>query len=223
MNIEKMLQTQITLDDRIIKEHGLEGKDLFPNTILALIVELSEFANEGRWFKHWSNNQEPRTKVKCEYCSGKGYWELDYFQQIGHCHYCNGKGFIEGENPLLEEYVDSVHFFLSIANQKGWQDALYISSEPLMECYEEMYREGKKKYLTDTFLETIYFLTKAYMEINPNENKIAGFKINVYHFRLAWSLFITIGLVGFNFTPDQIEQAYFAKNAVNHERQNSGY
>lgn len=47
-----MLKRQEELDNHIIKKKGLEGQDLFPNTVLALQVELAEFANEGRWFKH---------------------------------------------------------------------------------------------------------------------------------------------------------------------------
>lgn len=207
MNLEKMLATQCNLDSRIIKEKGLEGKDLFPNTVLALQVELAEFANEGRWFKHWSNDQEPRIKVATgEYMTVNGGKEVALYK-----------------NLLLEEFVDAVHFFLSIANQKGWQDALYISSEPFAECDEKMQRVGKKKYLTDVYLEMIYFLMKSYMEINPEDKKIAGFHMNTYNFRLAWSLFMTIGIIGFDFTPEQIEEAYYKKNKINHDRQESGY
>ncbi|MEV2911136.1 dUTP diphosphatase, partial [Paenibacillus larvae] len=79
MNIEKMFEMQKELDMRIIKEHGLEGQDLLPNTVLALQVEIAELANEWRGFKHWSNNREP--------------------------------------GNTLEEYVDCLHLFLSIARQ----------------------------------------------------------------------------------------------------------
>ncbi|MBM4762734.1 dUTP diphosphatase [Bacillus sp. B15-48] len=222
MDLEKMLQMQKELDDRIIKEKGLEGQDLFPNTVLALQVELAEFANEARFFKHWSDRREPKygreALIDCPKCQGRGFW---FSGNRVLCGKCNETGKVT--NPLLEEYVDSVHFFLSIANQKGWQDALFISSEPFFECAEEMQKEGKGKYLSDTYLEMIYFLMKSYMEVNPENKKIAGFQINVYHFRLAWSLFMTIGIVGFDFTPAQIEDAYFTKNAVNHQRQESGY
>lgn len=43
------------------------------------------------------------------------------------------------------------------------------------------------------------------------------------HFHIAWGLFLAIGVVGFGFTLDQIEQAYMEKNAVNHKRQQEGY
>ncbi|MFB8733869.1 dUTP diphosphatase [Bacillus sp. SL00103] len=54
---------QAELDRRIIKEKGLEGQDLLPNTYVALITELGEFANEGRWFKHWSDKKGPKKKI----------------------------------------------------------------------------------------------------------------------------------------------------------------
>lgn len=42
-----MFEMQKALDERIIKEKGLEGQDLLPNTYVALDTELAEFANEG--------------------------------------------------------------------------------------------------------------------------------------------------------------------------------
>ena len=90
MNVKKLCEMQEILDQRIMKEHGLEGKNLEDNKILALLVEICELANETRCFKHWS------TKGPSE------------------------KGI------LLEEYVDSLHFFLSIANYRQYDvDRLY--------------------------------------------------------------------------------------------------
>lgn len=63
MNLEKMFEMQKELDNRIIKEKGLEGRDLLPGLILALQVELAECANEWRGFKFWSNDQQPRRKM----------------------------------------------------------------------------------------------------------------------------------------------------------------
>jgi dimeric dUTPase (all-alpha-NTP-PPase superfamily) len=207
LDLEKMLSMQKELDERIIKEKGLEGQDLFPNTVLALQVELAEFANEGRWFKHWSNDQKPRVKKV------RGpYMDLDD---------------AEFYNPLLEEFVDGVHFFLSIAIQKGWEDCLYISEEAIEETREEGFDGG----LTGIFLELVWFLNKCqmekdgYPETEPWQRaaNLMGVSRKAYLFRMAWALFITIGLVGFDFTPEQIETAYMDKNAVNHQRQESGY
>ena len=74
----------------LLRNTSLEDKDLEENKILALLVEISELANETRCFKHWSK---------------KGPSE---------------------ESVLLEEYVDSLHFFLSIANHHQYDvDRLY--------------------------------------------------------------------------------------------------
>lgn len=60
MNLTKLFEMQRTLDERIVKEKGMEGQDLLPNTVLALQIELAEMINEWRGFKHWSSDQEPR-------------------------------------------------------------------------------------------------------------------------------------------------------------------
>src|SRR5690625_2846559 len=94
MNLEKLFQAQKELDDRIIKEKGLKGRDLLDKKILALQVELGELANEWEMFKFWKENPEPRN-----YCMACEIPEVE-------AHDCH--------NSLLEEYVDSLHFILSI-------------------------------------------------------------------------------------------------------------
>ncbi len=208
MSLQNIIDAQKELDARIIKEKGLEGKDLVSNTFLALKVELAEFANEGRWFKHWSNDQEPRTT----------------FIDVCECPYCDGYCGNNDEHPrnlVLEEFVDSVHFFLSIANQKGWEDALWVYEEQL----DPDEFDGN---LTSWFLEMDYFLSMAYIRVFTEEEEAKckssfGFKNNQYCFRTAWILFLNIGMNGFSFTWEQIEDAYFKKNKVNHARQENGY
>lgn len=185
MDLLRMLQMQSKLDERIIEDKLLKNFDLVPNTVLSLQVELAEMANEGRWFKHWSNDQKPREKT------------------------------------VLEEFADAVHFFLSLSIQKGWQEVLFIFEDHL----DEDEFDGD---LTAWYLEMIYFLNKAYMEKYPEEENMefkskTGFTKNQYWFRTAWTLFLNIGINGFGFTLEKIEQAYFDKNAVNHQRQEHGY
>lgn len=55
-----LYEMQVELDERIIKEKGLEGQDLISNTVLALQVEIGECGNEWRYFKDWSNDRLPR-------------------------------------------------------------------------------------------------------------------------------------------------------------------
>lgn len=232
MNLQKMFEMQKALDDRIIKEKGLEGQDLLPNTYVALDTELAEFANEGRWFKHWSNNQNPRTKLsttvgatpenasffRCEnhYC-GK-YLNKDDFKHLLDpdyeiCPVCNAAYVtaFRDENPLLEEYVDCLHFFLSIAIKKGWKDAMSLPEEGFV----EMKKKGFEGGLTGVFLEMKWMLLNSYMSKDQSTKKTS--------FSLAWALFLSIGTIGFGFTLEQIEAAYMDKNAINHQRQQEGY
>lgn len=202
MDLSKLFEMQRKLDEHIIKQKGLEGQDLTLNTVTALIVELGEFANEGRWFKHWSNDQEPRTKGEWKYSKGIE----------------NGKFIDVYENPLLEEYVDCLHFFLSLANKKGWQDLMYLQEDAILEVEEEGFDGG----LSGAFVEMIYHLTNAFMRKNNGE-EIAGMIFTQFSFRSAWFIFVAIGIVGFKFTLEEIEQAYLDKNKVNHHRQESGY
>ncbi|MCY8890263.1 dUTP diphosphatase [Bacillus spizizenii] len=188
MNLEKMFEMQKALDERIIKEKGLEGQDLLPNLILALQVELAECANEWRNFKHWSNDREPRTKHPLETSP-------------------NG-AFRKGGNPLLEEYVDCLHFILSIGNRIGFNNDATI--QQIMRRAEE--RE----------LETNIGIVKAFSRLM---SLVFGFYFwieNVGTYVRFFERFLNLGEM-LGFTPEQIEAAYMEKNAVNHKRQQEGY
>ncbi|MEK5328713.1 dUTP diphosphatase [Bacillus sp. FSL W8-0006] len=195
MNLEKMFKMQAELDRRIIKEKGLEGQDLLPNTYVALITELGEFANEGRWFKHWSDDQRARNQDRY----------LEYRTEA-----LGGNQWVE-KNPLLEEYVDCLHFFLSIAIKKGWKEDMHIPEESLFDFKKENFEGG----LSGVYLEMQWHLL--------NSRLFKKEDVKYLHFQSAWDLFLAIGIVGFGFTFDQIEEAYMNKNAVNHKRQQEGY
>ena len=195
MNLQKMFEMQKELDNRIIREKGLEGQDLLPNTYVALITELGEFANEGRWFKHWSDDQRARNQDRY----------LEYRTEA-----LGGNQWVE-KNPLLEEFADCLHFFLSIAIKKGWKEELNVSKEAIEDFKEAGFEGG----LSGVFTEMQWHLLNSNVYKDEYKKKL--------HFRLSWSLFLAIGIVGFGFTPDQIEKAYMDKNAVNHKRQQEGY
>ncbi|WP_303984607.1 dUTP diphosphatase [Niallia circulans] len=197
MNLEKMFEMQAELERRIIREKGLQGQDLLPNTYVALITELGEFANEGRWFKHWSNNQEPE-QPKYNWMMNKD--DLEWKPEYGYKSY-----------PLLEEYADCIHFFLSIAIRKGWKEDMHIPEESLFNFKKENFEGG----LSGVYLEMQWHLL--------NSRLFKKEDVKYLHFQSAWDLFLAIGIVGFGFTFDQIEEAYMNKNAVNHKRQQEGY
>lgn len=223
MNITKMLEMQNVLDTKIETEKKLTWtpEERFVNTVVALLTELAEFANEGRWFKVWSLNKEPNTykQVECSFCWGTGDENYEAVQEDaegngGHeyitCSDCDGKGYTGDTNPLLEEYVDCVHYFLSLANQKGWQNLMGEYEEDM----EKVRQDGLSVFggLNKAFIEINYWLTKCVMDKEVNRN-----------FQYAWFAFLSIGMIGFNLTPEQIEAEYLKKNKINHSRQKNGY
>lgn len=177
MNLTKLFEMQRELDERIVKEKGLEGKDLLPQKILALQVELGECANEWRGFKFWSKDQEPRTKKVLE----------DYLD-----------GYRLETNPLLEEYIDCLHFILSI----GLIDDLYtyigafdpVTSENITQAYNRVFM--------------------AVVDVSED--------FDTYEYQMLLEFFFGLGKM-LGFTWEQIEAAYIAKNEVNHNRQSTGY
>ncbi|MEL3987006.1 dUTP diphosphatase [Bacillus velezensis] len=222
MNLQKMFEMQKVLDDRIIKEKGLEGQDLLPNLILALQVELAECANEWRGFKHWSNNQKPRTKVstnvganpenaaffRCEnhYC-GENLNKDDFKHLLDPdyeiCPVCNVGDVtaFRDKNPLLEEYVDCLHFLLSIGNKIGVKEVVPFK---LISLTNDITGHFNSIFKLIGQWEIVFL----YLDQNP------------YH--IVVREFMNLG-EKFGFTPDQIEAAYMDKNAVNHQRQQEGY
>lgn len=184
MNLSKLFEMQRVLDERIIKEKGLEGQDLLPQKILALQVEVGELANEWRGFKFWSEDREPRT-------SKRTLTPIPF----------GGKGEWENKNPLLEEYVDCLHFILSIGNHIHCDN------------YERLHRITLLDNTTGKFnvvFKMVAELDRFFLLLDDTP------------YRLLLTEFIELGeRLGFKW--EQIEQAYIDKNAVNHTRQENGY
>lgn len=97
---------------------------------------------------------------------------------------------------ILEEFVDGVHFFISLAlkfgiKPKDFNVTCDYTEETLTESFNELYK-------------------MLAIDIKENLN-------------YAFSLFIGIAEKFLGFTWEQIENAYFVKNKINHQRQESGY
>ena len=177
-DLSKLFETQKVLEERIVKEHELEGCNLLPYKFLALHVELGELANEQRTWKFWSKDQEPRIAVP------KVEWSDGIPNQII-------------KNPLLEEYVDCLHFILDI----GLELKANVNYQFRAEKYPEIVTQFNRLYRELGSLWDYGRLARYYWVVE---------------------MFIGLGeLIGF--TWDEIEQAYYAKNKINHERQESGY
>lgn len=188
MNLSILFDIQAKLDERIVQEHRLQGQDLLDKKILALQVELGELANEQRSWKFWSHDQKPRGQ--------DDYLEYRPVDQGGN-HWVN-------KNPLLEEYVDCLHFILSIGLELGITDV-------------EVTCDYTEDTVTGTFnrtFETIGDLRHCF------ENQLASEVDIVYG--VAFQLLVGLGSQ-LGFTWEQIEQAYLQKNEINHARQENGY
>lgn len=203
MNLQNLFELQKQLDEHIEKIHPRqEGEDRLAKKILALQVELAECAQESRCFKYWSHNQEPRLKgykeIKCKWCNGSGD------DGSGVCPDCKCEGYVYKEyNPLLEEYVDCLHFILSIGND--------IIGELTDSEIEDILLNAKED--SGNIVDSFIVLNRYSCELKFREK---------YDYISLLTIFLSLGLT-FGFTRDQVEQGYLAKNKINHERQESGY
>jgi dimeric dUTPase (all-alpha-NTP-PPase superfamily) len=204
MNLEKLFETQKVLRDRI----NYQGEDRFNKLVLALLVELGECANEWRGFKFWSKDQEPRYFVPnpndvCEECDGQPifYEGNDSAKKIiGQCDNCDGCG-VHFHNPLLEEYVDGLHFVLEIGIEIGIEkftpSKLISFSNDVNEKFRSIYR-------------LVSQLTHTMLLLNDGD------------YRTLLNNYLHLG-ESLGFTWGEIEQAYYDKNSINHKRQDEGY
>lgn len=205
MNLTKLFKTQKGLDAKIVYQKVLEGRDLLPEKILALQVELGELANEWRGFKFWSEDVEPRTL--CSYCKGTGHCHYTGFANpMEPCGECNG--YPHANNPLLVEYVDCLHFILSIGIELAMDKESFAAHEEYAEIAKGL---GVNKLL-------IGLMSSPVDLINGRKNKS---ETRFLYADIILGFTVLGQLLGF--TTDQIEQAYYDKNKVNHERQANGY
>ncbi|MEK5390188.1 dUTP diphosphatase [Margalitia sp. FSL K6-0131] len=216
MNLSNLFEIQRKLDEHIMEEHPeLKDQNNLDWKILALQVELGECANEWRGFKKWSKDQEPRTTTKCHHCSGEGMGFFSGNQYTGFkeiCIVCDGTGINDNQNPLLEEYVDCLHFILSIGLEleKKYKEKIVPSIK---------LNENKKSDITNQFNELFLNTTSLFISTN---DEYYDFEDTIVIFSELLESFVSLGEM-LGFTWEQIEQAYFEKMAINHKRQDEGY
>ncbi|WP_025114407.1 dUTP diphosphatase [Lysinibacillus fusiformis] len=225
MNLTKLFETQAKLDEHIMQEHmELQGQNNLDWKLLALQVELGECANEWRGFKKWSKNQRPNTleSIECSSCGGKGVL-LDWgAMSFWECECCKGTGNdYESFNPLLIEYVDCLHLILSI----GLEDFTYIQfgekfTGPVRLELTNDFGAIKYHNTTTQFLYLFNKISNLADCILECEMTYANETFELY--KQTWQMFVGLGEM-LGFTWEQVEEAYYAKNKVNHERQESGY
>lgn len=209
MNLQKLFEAQAELDAFIEQQHPtLPGENRLEKKVLALLVELGECANEWRGFKFWSNDQEPNTFVPnpkdvCLKCSGTGMLDEEKeFIERRFCDDCDGCG-NHYHNALLEEFVDCLHFILSIGNDLHFDYAEFLKRQAAM--------AGDINLL---FIDVMASTTEIILNYGTDFAR--------YSLYATLRRFLKIGRK-LGFTEEQIEEAYWEKYEINKQRQRDGY
>lgn len=163
LQTKQLYEIQDILDKRIFENHEVTREETSIRRILALLVEISELANETRCFKFWSTKPASEKKV------------------------------------ILEEYVDGIHFLLSLGIDLG------ITPEEIR-CEHP----GEFSDLTNQFIVVYekccflrnYFCEEMYLD--------------------AFEAYLEIANI-LQFTNEDIVSAYLLKNEENHHRQDTNY
>lgn len=187
---------QIKLDNRIYEAKGIAASDVFDQKITALHTELGELANNHRGFKYWSEDQEPRTEEIDSYertYYSPSTWQPDFSKPIF-------------KNPLLEEYVDGLHFVVSLGVDVGVNP-----HNPPSTRLREL--EGVEQSFNYVHKCVSDLWSNIHFDFGNNRRSLWE-KLYVHFMDLGKRL---------GFTDEQILEAYMEKNQVNHDRQNSHY
>lgn len=162
IDVSQLYKLQAALDQDIAKRHNITYPSTFSSRLLALIVELGEFANETRCFKYWSLKGPSAKEV------------------------------------ILEEYVDGLHFILSLG--------IYLKP---------------RKMIYDIHQEKAYNLVNAILSAYEEALKLRH-DYSLAQYETAFNTYLNL-ISYLNFTPDEVKDAYLSKLKVNYERQNNKY
>jgi dimeric dUTPase (all-alpha-NTP-PPase superfamily) len=142
MNLKYLFELQGGLMANIKKQHKLEEIS-FDKTVLALLVEVGECANEQRSWKYWSKDLKPRTEV-LDRCN------------CPHCPCLEEE--METKNLLLEEYVDGLHFVIQLGILIGYEELDLIGIAPKEDNIELMFKEiYRRTILLDAYRDKLRY------------------------------------------------------------------
>jgi dimeric dUTPase (all-alpha-NTP-PPase superfamily) len=115
----------------------------------------------------------------------------------------------EAKEIQLEEYVDGVHFFISLAIKFDMRpDEL------------EVHCDYTRKNVVVSFNELFARVSRMSLKDDRSFDYKGSMRRNLHE---SFSLFIGIAEKFLGFTWEEIEDAYFKKNEINHVRQDQGY
>lgn len=135
---------------------------------------------------------------------GFKFWSKDQEPRLRKWVYNAADGEQVYKNSLLEEYVDGLHFLLEIGLELNYTNMLQATIEDI----------AVESQFNDVFNDICYLRLAIQSDWEEDEKQEA--------FEYLWADFFGLGKM-LGFTWKQIEQAYYDKNQVNHERQDSGY
>ena len=161
IDLSSLYAKQAELDARIAENHNVSYATTRERRILALLVEIGEFANATRCFKYWSNKPS------------------------------------EAQDIVLDEYVDGLHFFLSLG----------IDIKTSKKTYNHTKHADN---LTKQILET-YRLASIFYKKQDEKSYVKAFQafLNIpVLLKVRWST---------------VEKAYYKKLGENYHRQDTNY
>ena len=132
MILKELFKEQLKLDDRIIKEHKLEGQDLFNNKIVSFIVELAECSNEIRFFKHWSNKGPSPKSVILEEAIDCLHFLLSIGNDLNNDYLINYNYEADNKNiTFTDDFIDIINKVTSLqvchrGKHKELEEYMYI-------------------------------------------------------------------------------------------------
>lgn len=106
-------------------------------------------------------------------------------------------------NPLLEEYVDKFHFILEQGIELGFDKTFIFFDESNVKTHTY-------DNITVQYIWIFHSTVETWMHRDQDKYEVLFYE------------FIALGEM-LGFTWEEIEQAYYAKNQVNHQRQEAGY
>lgn len=214
-NIQRLFFLQKGLDNVILERFPeLKTKNNFYWRINALQVEFGEFLQEWQGFKMWKGDRKPNTKVikVCNVCGGSGTPIGIPVESGVECYNCEDASGEIYHNPMLEEYVDTFHFILSIGLDRG----INISSVKVNPFNYKTSIENEMD-LNKIIFHWNHMLYRSLQRTLYNEVVLSE-----SDYSKILSLFIAIGFeLGFEW--NDIVYAYLNKNQKNHLRQANNY
>ncbi|AYF06305.1 dUTPase [Bacillus mobilis] len=194
MKLTTLFEIQAGLKERI----GYKEKDKFSKMMLAMLVEFMECANEWQGFKYWKKNCASKTSTT----------------SVCGCVMCEHHSVPNDKNPLLEEYVDGLHFVLETGLEL--LEADHIMALPKELSPDDIPAFNRCKTIPEQFKNLIRSVLDLEDEVEDGTEYMDS------SYESLFEGYLNLGqLLGF--TEEQIETAYMEKNKVNHQRQDDGY